>query len=292
MPPTSPFPTARPSRFTAFAWILLDWAASAFSTVLITLVVAYVEQVAFADRPWGLAPGVVWPWTLAAAMLASAVVAPGLSAWADRRRRHQSALVASVLTGAAALVAMAAAPPTARVVILAAVAASNVGFDMAAIFTGSLLARITSGRMADRLSAFGFAAGYAGGAVALLAATAIATAHDALGLTAAGGLRTAFAFTAAWWLLFSLPAVFARFESAAGGGNDGPHAASSFGELVAFGGALAASRHGDGRLPPTRLAPGWRGARSATPRSRSTGAGSAPSPATVRCGPTATRPAT
>jgi MFS transporter, UMF1 family len=236
-----------PDRFTAFAWILLDWAASAFSTVLITLVVAYVEKVAFADRPWGLAPGVVWPWTLAAAMLASALVAPGLSAWADRRGRHRTALLASVIAGAAALVVLAAAPPTARFVVLAAVAASNVGFDMAAIFTGSLLARITTGRMADRLSAIGFAAGYAGGAVALLLATAIATAHDALGLTPAGGLRAAFAFTAAWWLCFSLPAAIARFAPVAGGSADTAHAASSAGELAAFARSLVRTSQGDGR---------------------------------------------
>jgi len=247
MSAASPAPAAGPDRFTACAWILLDWAASAFSTVLITLVVAYVEKVAFVDRPWGLAPGVVWPWTLAAAMLASALVAPGFSAWADRRGRHQAALLASVLAGALALMVLAAASPAARVVILAAVAVANVGFDMAAIFTGSLLARITSGRMADRLSAFGFAAGYAGGAVALVVATAIATSHDALGLTAAGGLRAAFAFTAAWWLVFSLPAACARFEPAAKAGDEAAHAASSFGELAAFGRSLVRARHGDGR---------------------------------------------
>ena len=236
---------AGPDRFTAFAWILLDWAASAFSTVLITLIVAYVEKVAFADRPWALAPGVVWPWTLAAAMLASALIAPGLSAWADRRGRHKTALLASVTAGAAALVVMAAVPPTARMVILAAVAASNVGFDMAAIFTGSLLARISMGRTADRLSAFGFAAGYAGGAVALVLATAIATTHASLGLTPAGGLRAAFAFTAAWWLCFSLPAAFARFAPATGASE--AHAASSFGELAAFWRSLVRTRNGDGR---------------------------------------------
>lgn len=238
---------AGPSRFTAVAWILLDWAASGFSVVLITLVVAYVERVAFVDRPWGVAPGVVWSWTLAAAMLASALVAPGFSAWADRRSRHQTALVASVLVGAGALIILAVASPTARAAILAAVAAANVGFDMAAIFTGSLLARITSGRQADRLSAAGFAAGYAGGALALLVATAIVTAHDALGLTAAGGLRAAFAFTAGWWLCFSLPAAAARFTPAANAPAAEKHSITSLGELASFGRSLVQSREADGR---------------------------------------------
>lgn len=210
--------------------MLLDWAASGFSTVLITLIVAYVEKVVCADRPWGLEAGVVWPWTLALAMLVSAVLTPGLSAWADRRGRHKTALFISVATGAGALGLLAAAPPTARLVVLGGVIIANVGFDLAAVFTGSLLAMITTGRMADRLSAQGFAAGYAGGAIALVIATAIVTAHDRLGLSPAGGLRAAFAFTGLWWLGFSLPAALAGFDRP----RDGGHAASAAGELVSF----------------------------------------------------------
>ena len=54
----------------AVAWVMLDWAASAFSTMQITLIVAYVERVVFADKAWGLSGGVVWAWTMAVAMLA------------------------------------------------------------------------------------------------------------------------------------------------------------------------------------------------------------------------------
>jgi len=223
-------PTARPSRSTTTAWVLLDWAASGFSTVLITLIVAYVEKVAFADRPWGLDAGVIWPWTLAVAMLVSAILTPGFSAWADRRRRHKTALVTSVVTGAAALGLLAVAPPSYRLAVLAGVIFGNVGFDLAAVFTGSLLASIATGRLADRLSAWGFAAGYAGGAIALIIATGIVTAHDSLGLTVAGGLRLAFAFTGLWWLGFTLPAALARFPEA----SDGGHAATAAGELLAF----------------------------------------------------------
>ena len=226
---------------TAAAWILLDWAASAFSTVQITLLVAYVENIVFADRAWGVEAGVVWACTLAAAMLASAVTAPLVAAWADRTGRHVAALVASVVTGAAALAAIAAAPPTARFAVATGVVVANVAFDLAAIFTGGLLARTASGRRADWLSAAGFAAGYLGGALALVAATAVVQFHDRLGLTTAGGLRAAFLLTGAWWLLFSLPAARGRFGAAP----PGEHAASSGRELADFARALA--RGGAGR---------------------------------------------
>ena len=237
---SSPLNQPAPSRFTAGAWVLLDWAASGFSTVLITLVVAYVERVVFVDRPWGLDAGVVWPWTLALAMLASAVLTPGVSAWADRRGRHKTALLMSVAAGAGGLGLLAAAPRSGRLAVLGGVIISNVGFDLAAVFTGSLLAMIAPGRMADRLSAWGFAAGYAGGGIALVIATAIVAAHDRLGLSPAGGLRAAFAFTGLWWAGFSLPAALARF----GRPRDGGHAATAAGELIAFARSLLRSGQG------------------------------------------------
>ena len=235
-----------PSRFAAIAWVMLDWAASAFSTIQITLIVAYVERVVFADKAWGLSGGVVWAWTMAVAMLASAAAAPFLSAWADRKQRHKTALLASVAAGSLALLTLGAVPSVARLAVAASIIVAVVGFDMAAIFTGSLLPRIASGRAADRLSASGFAAGYAGGAVALLIATAVVAAHDRLGLTAPGALRVAFVFTGCWWLLFSLPAAWARFGVDGHTDGNGPevHASSSTGELLAFARSLAGQSAG------------------------------------------------
>ncbi|MFM7244953.1 MAG: MFS transporter [Planctomycetaceae bacterium] len=227
---SQPTTVPRHGRFARFAWILLDWAASAFSTVLITLVVAYVEKLVFAAGGWGLSAGVIWAWTLAAAMLVSAVVVPWAAAWADRRDGHQRALIATTCVGAGGLVALAAAPPHAHVVVVAAIAAASVGFDVAQVFTGRLLTRVAGDRDADRLSAFGFAAGYAGGAIALVIATAVVTAHARLGLDVAGGLRLAFAVTAAWWLVFSVPAAVASFDE--GGGVR--HATTPARELGAF----------------------------------------------------------
>jgi UMF1 family MFS transporter len=242
MPSESP-PSPRDLSSCRIAWILLDWAGSAFSTVLITLVVAYVERVALPHGAWGMEAGVVWAWTLAAAMLASALLVPWAAAWADRHDAHQRALVAATVFATGGLLALAAVPPTARVAVVATVAAACVGFDLVQVFTGSLLPRIADGRDLDRLSAQGFAAGYAGGAFALVAATAIVTAHDRLGLDVAGGLRLAFAFTGAWWLLFSIPAAVVRF----GGGDGVRHAANAGSEILDFARSLWAGNQATDR---------------------------------------------
>jgi len=222
----------------SLAWILLDWAASAFSTIHITLIVAYVEKVVFAEDAWGVPGGVVWAWIIAASMLCSAVVAPWVAAWADRSHGHKQALVASVVVGSGGCLLLAAAPPTWRLAVAASIVMAAVGFDMAAIFTGSFLPRLASGAAADRLSAAGFAAGYAGGALALIVATAVVAGREPLGLSMADALRAACAVTGAWWLLFSLPAAFARL----GDGRSADHAATSAGELLSFARALATGR--------------------------------------------------
>jgi UMF1 family MFS transporter len=223
-PDADPRPFLRPATV---AWTLLDWGASGFSTVLITLLVAYVERIVFAGDPWGVAGGVVWAWTIAGAMLVSALVTPAAAAWADRRGAHQRALLASIALGGGACLALAPVPPEARWAVVALVAAASVGFDLAAIFTGSLLPGLAAGRRADRLSAAGFAAGYAGGAIALALGAVVVGAHERLGLTRTGGLRAAFALTGLWWLVFSLPAAVCRLEPPAADG----HSGSTAGEL-------------------------------------------------------------
>jgi UMF1 family MFS transporter len=232
------------TRYAEIAWVLLDWAASAFSAILITLVVAYVEKIVFAREAWGVPGGVVWAWITAAAMLASAALAPWLAAWADRTHGHKQALLASVAVGSGACLVLAAVPPAWRIAVAMAIVVASIGFDMVAIFTGSLLPRLADGKAADRLSAFGFAAGYLGGALALLLATAVVAARERLGLATADALRVSFAIMGAWWLLFSLPAAFAQM----GDGRSAAHAATSVGELFGFARSLVSGGNGTGAL--------------------------------------------
>jgi|GEM_PF-453822 len=231
------------ARWPQIAWVLLDWAASAFSTISITLVVAYVEKVVFTDNVWGVPGGVVWAWTLAAGMLASALAAPWLAAWADRRQAHKQALLLSVLVGSIACLFLAAVPPTARLAIVVLIATASVAFDMAAIFIGSLLPRLATGQQADRLSAAGFACGYAGGAIALVMATTLVAARESLGLTATASLRLSFAVMGVWWLIFSLPAVYTPMGTEPIGQQDQESSDTSASALFAFARSLY-DRHG------------------------------------------------
>ena len=111
-------------------------------------------------------------------------------------------------------ITLALLPAESKVGIIVSIIIATVSFDMASIFTASLLPKLAQGRAADTLSSVGFAAGYGGGAIALILATSLIAARESFGLTAAGALRGSFAIMGLWWLVFSLPTAFVRMTKA------------------------------------------------------------------------------
>ena len=98
-------PTARnapASRRAVFAWAMYDWANSAYSTLLITVVLHYVQEIVLPDRR----RPAVFAWCIGAAMLS-----PIVGAVADANRSKRRWLAGTAFCGAAAAVAMAIVPP-------------------------------------------------------------------------------------------------------------------------------------------------------------------------------------
>ncbi len=93
--------------------------------------------------------------------------------------------------------------------------AAEIGFSLGNIFYDSYLTVLASGEAdLDRLSARGYAFGYAGGGLALLLAFALIQWHDIFGLADRGSAtRSAFLLTGLWWGLFAFPAFLRLRES-------------------------------------------------------------------------------
>ena len=134
------------------------------------------------------------------------------------------------MLGAAACIALALLPSTSQLGIIAAIIVATVSFDMASIFTASLLPKLAQGRAADTLSSVGFAAGYGGGAIALILATSLIAARESFGLSAAGALRGSFAIMGLWWFIFSLPTACVRMGTT----STQNHGGTSATELILF----------------------------------------------------------
>ena len=103
-----------------FAWAMYDWANSAYSTLSITILVAYLQKVVLPGESeavvWGVPFSVkwgpvVWAWGISLSMLVAAVLSPILGAMADANASKRKWLAATALSGAAVAVGLALVSP-------------------------------------------------------------------------------------------------------------------------------------------------------------------------------------
>lgn len=202
-----------------WAWYGFDWASQPYGTLLATFIFAPYLQELLGD---GSVAQAAWGYGVAAAGLLIAVIAPLLGGVADRagpgvRMGFVWLFSAAYVAGSAAL--WTAAPDDFDLVItLVFFSVGLVGMEMATIFTNAMLPGLAPRETLGRVSGNGWAAGYAGGLVALaivlcFLAENAATGRTLLGLEPAFGLdpetregtRAVGPFTAIWYLVFMVP---------------------------------------------------------------------------------------
>lgn len=142
----------------------------------------------------------------AIAGLVIAILAPVLGAVADKGGRRKQFLLAWTLVGVAATAGMYFVAQGEWQWAAALLVVATMGFSGAIVFYDSMLLDVAEPHDFDRVSAFGFAAGYLGGGV-LFTINVLMTLKPAwFGLDgAAQAVQLSFLTVALWWLLFSLP---------------------------------------------------------------------------------------
>jgi UMF1 family MFS transporter len=202
-------------RRPVLGWAAYDWANSAFSLCVVTAFVPVMLAGFWGD---GVASTVTTFRLGMANGLASLVVAimvPFLGAIADRlgRRKGLLLILASlgiVMTGSLYFVAGGQWPVAVACYMLAVIgfAGSNSLYD-------SLLITIASPKEYDQVSAYGFAAGYLGGALLFALNVVMVASPERFGLASeVEAIRIAFLMVAVWWALFTVPLlVWVREES-------------------------------------------------------------------------------
>jgi len=198
------------NRATVWAWALYDWANSAYSTILITVVMLYISQVVLAPRYAGDVWGkTVYAWSISASMVLAAVLSPVLGAMADVNRSKRRWLALTALGGASVALAMAAVPPNWPWAVVLLLVLTSLCFELSLGFYNAFLPEISDERTVNRVSALGFALGYLGGAIPLVLALGVVFFGRTLGLeTLASQLRVGIALMGLWWGGFSLPALW------------------------------------------------------------------------------------
>ncbi|MDX2264066.1 MAG: MFS transporter [Hyphomicrobiales bacterium] len=207
-------------RLPAFGWIMFDWAAQPFYTLVSTFLFAPYFATAFIGDP--VRGQALWAYAAAVAGLAVAVLSPMLGAVADRTgglRRWIFWFSAVFVAAQAALwiAAPGAGPETLWIVLLAVVVATMAG-EFSAVFNNALMPAVVGPAGYGRLSGLGWAAGYVGGLIALVfMAGFIVTAPDtgktllgfdaliALDMAAREADRLVGPFSALWFVVFIIP---------------------------------------------------------------------------------------
>ena len=193
------------------AWVLYDWAYSAFTTVVSTFVFpTYFTQAVAADPVLGAS---LWAGTQAAAGVLIALLSVPLGAIADRSgRRRRMLAAATLLMGLNTLALWTVRPrPGDAARALALVLVATVAFEVATVFYNAMLPGLVSRRRLGRLSMLAWGAGYAGGLSALLLCLFVLVLPETppfgLSREAAEPVRATAVLAGCWLFAFAWPAM-------------------------------------------------------------------------------------
>jgi UMF1 family MFS transporter len=200
---------AAPRRAVA-AWILYDWADSAFATVVSTFVVAaYFTQAVAPDPVTGAAQ---WAGAHAVAGLVIALLAVPMGALADRGGWRGPLLGLCVAVTSLCTMALwfVRPDPGDAMLALVLVAAATVTFELGLVFYNAMLPELVARSRIGWLSNIAWGAGYAGGLTCLVVALVLLVMPDpspfGLDRGQAEHVRAAAVLAGLWVLAFGWPA--------------------------------------------------------------------------------------
>ena len=188
------------------AWALTAWANHGFvTTVLVGFFPIFLNKYWAAELP-GTRSTLYLGLTNSAASLMVMLLAPWLGALADRRGQKKLWLGLFTALGVVATAALALIGQGAWQWALPVFALASVGFYAGSSFQDALLVNVAAPAEANRVSAYGFAAGYLGGGLLFLLNVLLVLHPAWFGIAdAVAATRVAFIDVALWWALFTLP---------------------------------------------------------------------------------------
>ncbi|RWK37961.1 MFS transporter [Mesorhizobium sp.] len=203
-----------------WGWMLFDWAAQPFFTVITTFIFGpyFVSRMA-SDPETGQA---AWGYGIAAAGLAIAVLSPILGSIADQTgpRKPWIALFAAVKITSLCMLWF-AAPGSNLFLVVLFFSLASVAAEFSTVFNDSMMPRLVPKSEIGRISNMAWGLGYLGGMIALIFVVAFMAGSPETGKTIIGldplfGLdpklgedaRATGPLSAAWYFLFILPMFF------------------------------------------------------------------------------------
>ena len=208
-----------PPRSAIVGWLLFDWAAQPYFTLITTFVFApYFATYVATDPASGQA---MWGFAAASAGLAIALLSPLLGAIADaagRRKPWIAGFGLLLMIGTTLLWFGKPGDPGVVLPLLIAYAIATVGVEFATVFNNAMMPTLVPPERMGRLSGTGWAIGYIGGILSLIVVLGFLAADPRTGRTLFGllplfgldpatheGTRFSGPLTAIWFLAFVVP---------------------------------------------------------------------------------------
>jgi MFS transporter, UMF1 family len=208
-----------PPRAAVVGWILFDWAAQPYFTLITTFVFApYFATHVASDPASGQS---LWGFATAAAGLLIALLSPVLGAIADasgRRKPWIAAFGALLVIGSCLMWFGKPGDSSVIPLLLLAYGIATIGVEFATVFNNAMMPSLVPPDKIGRLSGTGWATGYVGGLLSLILVLGFLAANAETGRTLFGftplfgldpvshqGDRITGPLTGIWFIIFVLP---------------------------------------------------------------------------------------
>ena len=184
-------------------WVLYDVGNSAFTLLISTILPIYfnglAESAGLSDAQY-LA---FWGYAASFVTVVVAVLGPTLGAIADLPDMKKKLFTLCVAVGVIGCAVMGAL--SSWVWFLGCFIIAKIGYSASLVFYDSMLTDVTTPERMDKVSAVGYAFGYAGSCIPFVVSLVIVLGYEAIGLTLGAAMLIAFLINAGWWLCCTLP---------------------------------------------------------------------------------------
>ncbi|WP_423802143.1 MFS transporter [Neobacillus sp. SAB-20_R2A] len=190
------------------SWVFYDWANSAYSILITTAVFPlYFKAAAKEAGLAGATSTAYWGYANSFATLLISICAPVLGSIADFRGFKKRFFTFFFALGVIFTFLLAVVPSSQWMILLICYMVTVIGFGGTNIFYDAFLVDVTTEERMNKISSRGFAMGYIGSTIPFIIGIAliILAQQSILPLSVTVASQVAFAITALWWGLFTIP---------------------------------------------------------------------------------------
>lgn len=214
------------NRRAIWSWAFIDWGNSAFAIVMLTALFPIFFKKYWCDVPGMTPERSTFYWGMANTISSTviAVLAPLLGSIADQGNGKKKFLMGFTIIGCLGTALLPLVAQGNYFVAGTLYAIGAFGFSGNSMFSDALLTDVAEPKNYDRVSALGYAMGYIGSGGLFVFCSMVVASPAKFGFASTvTAMYFSFVLTAAWWLLFTIPAMLWVQETpstpAVGGGS-------------------------------------------------------------------------